>query len=297
MTIVATGLFALGWVLISGNLGVVELALISLSTFWLLKGRIPAAFFSLGIIASVKLFPLLYLPIYLLVLDDWKRRRSALVWAAAGFLLPSLISAVLRPDLMPWYFSQLLGLIPNQHSAINEVGGINTPSLFYLLTDLLSAKISSVTNMALATLFLLLMSVGAYFLWRKVLPSIPNEFREEFTLGMGIVVMTLLMPRNKPYSFLPALLFVYILTRHTSLWKRALVLLLTSILPLAAYYSYMTSWVKTVIQTWPAFVRKEVLLLQSYHQVLFLLLVLILLMVWAHSQSLYPKPSTVEQAV
>ena len=293
LVITATGLFALGSVLQSGNLGVIELALISLSAFWLLRGYLRAAFFSLGMVASLKLFPLLYIPVFFLILRDWKSRRSALVWGAIGFLLPFLLSALWRPDLLPWYFRQLMGLIPNQHAPIYEGGGDN-PSLFFMFTDLFSVNISHSAQMTLSILFLLLICALLYLLWHKFLPQIPPMYRDEFTIGLGIVVMTLLMPRIKSYSFLPALLFVYVLSRNVSLLRRALVLLLISILPQAIVIAGKAGLVEEIARSSPVILIEKLLFLQNYFQPFFLSLILVLIFLWARSRVLYPKPSEEE---
>jgi len=119
-------------------------------------------------------------------------------------------------------------------------------------------------------------------------------YRDEFTIGLGIVVMTLLMPRIKSYSFLPALLFVYVLSRNVSLLRRALVLLLISILPQAIVIAGKAGLVEEIARSSPVILIEKLLFLQNYFQPFFLSLILVLIFLWARSRVLYPKPSEEE---
>ncbi len=273
----ATGLYGLGWVLRSGNVGVIELFLISMAALLLLKGRYNLSLFILGLAASIKLFPILYFPVFIAIIPGWKPKVRAAIFGGMGFLLPFLASALIYPELTPWYFKQILGLIPNQHLAINESGGLVNPSLAYLLAGLLSIEIQPTAELVAAFLLYLLMLIFLFRVWKTSLSN-PEKAGMEFALGFGIAAATIFMPRIKPYSFMPALLSFYLMTREYNEWGRGLFLLALSLFPLTAYYGIQHEITFSALTWMPGTMKNIAVILYQYHQTFFLLVSLGILM-------------------
>lgn len=231
LALCATGLYSFGWTLKTGNFSIGEFFLFSLSALMLLKKQYRLACFLLGLTASMKIFPALYFPVFLILIPGKKQKITSLLWGLAGFALPFILSTLLHPELMPWFFKQLLGLIPGQHSAIGEKGSIYNPSFAFMILSLFRIQLAGSTELLISFGILLLLAPLAFLLIRKTLPGLVQE-RPELALGLGIITITLLMPRIKPYGFLPALLAIYLITRNQDDWQRAGFLLILSIIPL-----------------------------------------------------------------
>lgn len=279
----ATGLYSLGWVFITGNIGTIEFFLFSLSAFFLLKGKNGISFFLLGLMASIKIIPILYFPIFLLFTKTTKERVRAILFTGVGFLLLIFISSITNFDLMPWYFRQLLGLIPEQHAAFKEYGAITYNYQFSSMVFSLFNLEDFFKNAGLIPP-LLFFTLGLFlscYLWTKVESAITSPKKLEIAFAAGVVIFTLLMPRLKPYSFLPALLFFYIASRNQKRSLQGMYVALLSIFPNFLYltYFYFDNNKLSFLEGLPAFPAHLLQVIQTYHQTFFLFLATIVLLI------------------
>jgi hypothetical protein len=230
-----TGLYSFGWNLTTGNIGTAEFLIFSISFFLMWKNRATAAFFLLGILASIKMMAFLYFVPFLYFTEQKAQRGRSLLFGLLGFSIPFLLSAVVSFELMPWYVRQLFGMIPGQHSPIVERMDFTSPSMINLLVDPLSVTVPPTFRFILGVmLFVFAFTV----VWRYFGNNAPDDDSRLILLSMYILVTVLFLPRMKPYGFLPALLAVYLLTRDMAKWIWAVVLSLVSLLPMSFYYVY-----------------------------------------------------------
>lgn len=246
VTIIGTGLYSFGWVLRTGNLGAIEFFAISISSGLLLRRRYNEALLLLGLGSSIKLFPLLYFPIFIALIPGMQQKLRAATWGLSGFLLPFVISYFAAPELMPWYFKQLLGSIPNQHSPINEAFGFYQPVFVALLAKLLPLQIETKTLVYVSlVIYLTCVALGVIAYKQTSTRRQPSQSSELFFLSAGIIIITLLMPRIKSYSFMPALLFIFVITKDFDRWYQSLIILIASILPMWLNIQYQSIALQT----------------------------------------------------
>jgi hypothetical protein len=230
-----TGLYSFGWNLTTGNIGVVEFFVLSASFFLLWKEKNAPAFLLLGILSSVKILTLLYFVPFLYLVKEQQQRYLSLFFGALGFISPFLISSITSFELMPWYVRQLFGMIPGQHSPLLENMGFKSPSMVNLLVDLLSLNLPSMLRLALG----IVLFGFAFVLISKLFGNdVSNGIPWQAVAGVHLWTTVLFFPYIKPYSYLPALLAVYLVTRHMARWVWTVMLLLISLFPMVFYYSY-----------------------------------------------------------
>lgn len=235
-----TGLFNIGWVILTGNVSTFEFLLFSIATFLLLRKQTNSASFVTGVMSGVKLIPILYFPALIFLLKDTKEKIISFLWAILGFAAIPVLSLIFSPEMFPWYIKQILGLIPNQHAPISELtpDPLN-PSFAIFLFSLFKLDPSSATSSyTVITIFIYLTGIIlAYKICGSKIFTNNNEF---LLFPIGIIILTLVMPRLKPYSFLPYLLCFYLLSRYQSHWLKGLYLTLLTLAPtfLHIFYYY-----------------------------------------------------------
>jgi len=275
----ASGLYSFGWVIITGNVSVVEFFLFSLSAYLFLQKKYELAFFILGLNASIKIVPILYFPVFLLFVKQTNLRKKALFWTVIGFLLPFFMSAIFEKGLMSWYLKQLLGFIPDQHSAFNEFDtNYFTKPLFlsFVFNAVGVDKIIKI-NFPIAMLGFVLGMGILYIVWLNVKAKIQSDEYTEISFGIMIIMATLLFPRLKPYSFLPALLLFYVASKNQNKRFQSVFLVLLSVIPNYLGYIYKYQIEIAAFDRMPAFINKAFLTMQIFNQTIFLSFAVILL--------------------
>jgi hypothetical protein len=224
----------------------------------------------LGLVSSIKLLPILYFPLFIYMIPDWRSKVRSVAFGATGFLIPFLVSLVQSPTLMVWYFRQISGAIPDQHSALAEIGGVNTPSLTYMVARLFSIGTEPIPMVLFSFLLYLLALIILFYVWK--LPRLRSlaATRPEFLLGVGMVVITLFMPRLKPYSYMPALLAFYIFTKENSRLIQSVFLWVLSVIPLGMYYATQHNLYPQVPVWVPVTLNAAVMTFYEYYQTFFL---------------------------
>ena len=235
----ATGLFNLGWVMITGNLSTIEFLLFSLSAFLLFRNKINASVFLFGLMASMKLIPILYLPAFLFLQNDMKKKITTISWAMIGFLSLPLLSLISSPHLFPFYLRQLFGLIPNQHNPLNEFTPIVlNQSLSVMILSFLGLESQLEKLNLIFSLVIYALGIFALYIIFKTLSKSGQPENKLILFSFGIIILTIFMPRLKPYSFLPALLCFYLISREQSALFKSIYLILLSIVPTVLHLIY-----------------------------------------------------------
>ncbi len=188
-----------GWTLYSGNWVVIEFLLISAGFGLVKRHRWEAAAAVLGLNASLKLIPVFYLSLFAFLPQDRSTRFRSMATGLSAFLAPLLLSFLLYPKIMPTFFLQLTGNIPNQHNPLQENGGFYNPSIAFLITAVLQLDLQE-WNLPISILTGLT-GLGLLFLYfRKNTPTPENPPDKLF--AFGFILLFLFLPREKPYSYL-----------------------------------------------------------------------------------------------
>ncbi|MFN3491230.1 MAG: glycosyltransferase 87 family protein, partial [Anaerolineales bacterium] len=275
-----TGLFNIGWAMITGNISAIEFLLFSLSAFLLHRNKINISVFLLGLMAGMKLIPILYLPAFLFLQTDIKNKIATVSWSMLGFLSLPLLSLMTSPHLFPSYLRQLFGLIPNQHTPFSEFtpNGLN-PSLSIMLFSFF--RIESQPE-SLNLIFSLIIYAFGIFVLYFIFKSSPKSSGTEINLklfSVGIILLTIVMPRLKPYSFPPTLLCFYLLSREQSNLIKSAYLILLSIVPTFLHLIYFyTENIDILFENIsPTFLANVLQTTLTFHQIVFLSIASILL--------------------
>jgi len=277
VTLCASGLYTLGWVFITGNVSVIEFLLFSLSIFLFVRRKYNGSFFLLGLMAGIKIIPILYLPILLYFAPTTREKRNGLFYAGLGFILLVSISLITDFNLVPFYFKQLMGGIPGQHAAFTEhTDAVYSPSfpamvLSFFGLDLVGTSFYSILSLLFYVFGLFL----CVYMVRKAGKS-PSPPDLASSIGICVIILTLLMPRFKPYSFLPALLSFYIVTRNQSRLRQGIYIVLLSIIPSLLYFSYF--YLGWTFDQLPFFIGQLFSTIQAFHQTFSLLLATVVLL-------------------
>ena len=220
------------WNLQTGNIGVLELLLLSIAFLGLSRKKWGLASFLIGLMASFKLLTILYLPLIFLAPIGKKSSLKAFALGLIGFILPVALSFAFYPNLAPWFPRQLLGLIPGQHSPILESGNSGNPALVYLIAQLFSVG-EYFTYVLLVTVILaLFFTLAGIILWRRIIVHMEPSQRFYFAYGLAFLAVTLLFPRMKPYSFILVTPSLFWLARMEGYKERTVILVFSALLPI-----------------------------------------------------------------
>ncbi|MBL8092043.1 MAG: DUF2029 domain-containing protein [Anaerolineales bacterium] len=232
----STGLFTLGWTMITGNISTIEFLLFSISIFLFFRKKINASLFVFGMFASLKLIPILYLPAFLILQTNTKDKIKAIAWSLAGFISLLLLSFITSPHLFTWYLRQMFGLIPNQHNPLNEFEPlVLNQSLSVAILSLLGLESQLEELNLIFSLGIYILGIFALYSVYKTLYKPENHF---VIFSLAIILLTIFMPRLKPYSFLPAILCFYLISKEQSNLLKSLYLILLSIMPTIFHLIY-----------------------------------------------------------
>lgn len=228
----ALGAFSgFAWVLSAGNLSAVEFMLVCAAVFLVTRRRWEWTGLCLGLLGSLKLVTLAYAALLAFIPDHNSRRLRSLGLALLTFAGTFAFSAAISPDLVRPFFEQLLGLIPGQHNVWIEGGAMNNLPLALFLTDTLklagldfphSIELGAGTLLAALVLFGLLPGNRLAGLARSDYPAF---------FSIGLMTITLLLPRLKPYSFLLVVPALIVLLRSREKMMQANILLVSTIIP------------------------------------------------------------------
>jgi hypothetical protein len=225
ITILITGFATMYENLLSGNVGLVEGFLFSIVLLALVKGRYYLSSIILGMIASLKIFPLLFGGLFLFGKRILKKKVWTIILFVVGFLAIHLISAMLFPEFTGSYIKTITGTMEGQFRLQEETGGCNPSSYVFLKEAVFSFTQNNILFYLIYASFCLLIAI--FFVYR--LKNHKDLFFNHFCLG--ILGIMLIWTRLKPYSFVWALLPIYFLTKNSSIIKKILVIMVISMAP------------------------------------------------------------------
>jgi hypothetical protein len=214
------GFAGAAWNFAIGNIGLVEGLGFAASYYCLIRHRLVAAALALGATASFKLLPVLF-ALSLAFLERPPElpgraqieRRFRPVRLAVYAVLPLVISLVISYAMNPAFFHdfllQLLGFHPNQHAPIHEVWPESNPVFLMTIKVFLSRL-----RMDSPTLVCIMAGVMIFMIgW--LMTTLRRRGLDGVRLfSMGTLLLFLLMPRAKPYSFPYAVLPLFYLIRE-----------------------------------------------------------------------------------
>lgn len=258
----STGLFTLGWTMITGNISTLEFLLFSISILLFFRKKINASLFIFGMFASLKLIPILYLPAFLFLQNSIKDKAKIILWSLAGFVSLPLLSFITSPPLFIWYLKQMVGFIPNQHNPLNEFTELFlSPSLSIALFSLFGLEAYLERFNQIAALIIYALGVLIFY---RITKSAKFAKDDIFLFSLGIIILTITLPRLKPYSFLPVLLCFYLVGKQQSDFIKAVYLVLLSILPILSHLLFF-------------YTKANTSFFLTFHQIIFLILATFLL--------------------
>jgi hypothetical protein len=135
ITLLLTGFIASFWNFMTGNIGIIELFLFSLTFYFILKERYYLSATFITLTAVMKIIPLVYVIFFVFSKKPNQVKWKVILLSVMLFILVSGISYFLFPDITYSYYQSVLGKLVIQGSPILRSGGIVNPSLFFLIRD------------------------------------------------------------------------------------------------------------------------------------------------------------------
>lgn len=255
-----TGFLATHWNYLTGNIGLLELLLLSICFSFAIKEKYYLAMFPLAFIALLKITPLVLVSIFIFSGISKFSKFKLMSFGLILFIFLSSLSYILFPDITHSYYLALMGKIENQNSPIYEGGGIGNPSLFFLLKNINETLFSNNFTTFLILYILLIGSVFALFLNYTLKKN--RNFPE--VLSTGILFFLIASPRLKPYSFTFALIPVYFLIKDFHVRYKFLSIFIVSVIPLLMLRLHIFASIIGNVPTFPKTIVK-------YHQSICLL--------------------------
>jgi hypothetical protein len=281
LALAVSALAGLAWSLWTGNLEIFLLLPVSLAFRDVRRARWQAAAFWLGIVAAIKIVPLVYLVLLLLAPLSGRQRLRLLAVGAGSFLLAWSLLSLSRPDLLPSYLLQLSGRLPGQENPAAEFGSINHPAFPFLFVTLFGWP-NDLSGWLFGLFVGGLLAIGLFGLaWRCFAPRLQATDRQVFFFSFGFLLLSLVMPHFKPYTFLLLAPALFELLRPLSArWKS--ILLFVASFPLMAFYVY--HWLGLRSTLWWAIYSQPLALLAC--------ILLILVAEWRRLSPLRPYART-----
>ena len=187
------------WQLMSGNLAVIELPLITAVVLLLADGRYRWAGFVFGVMSSLKLLPFFGVLAFLFLPRPLRVRFETVAAAIVGLLGVEALNAVLFSRWLPSYAGQLLGRLPG--SAGYEAGGyFNQNTIDFVFDGLQQLGIGQpVSGFVLACLALGVSALVAVACARKTTEH--GELPPVAVVSLVMLVLWLFIFRQKNYAF------------------------------------------------------------------------------------------------
>lgn len=211
----------------TGNIEVLNLILFAAAMGFLARKQLKTAGAFVGGAAFLKVLPIVFAALFLIGKENRKDKIFAAIFAALVFSAAHLGSFLMNGDLYPDYFRLLTGQSEG-HAPLKETfdAGWTHPSLLSLASLLNWKFIPGVSFFTV--LFYALPASGFVFMALLFLKK-PKSFTSVFSYG--VLLMFLLMPRLKPYTYCLAAVPVYFLARSLSDLRKTGVLAAAVFLP------------------------------------------------------------------
>lgn len=251
--LVFAGFAGFHWNILTGNVAIYELIILTFVFGLLRTNKVTASSFVLGAFSAWKLFPIVFLLPFAFYPGTLKKRLSLLLTGLAGFISLYLLSALLYPDLLSYFWTSITGGIPGQHSTMNEFHGeMINPSLLDFIKSLLNRLLVEQGWLLVILIYLtvaLCIVIPTYIITKRIIftgKDSTSNFIVIFSIWM--LVLLLIMPRLKHYTFILATLPLFILIYRSniiSIRTKSFILLIACIpsivhMPLLALYVSLT---------------------------------------------------------
>lgn len=191
-----------------GNIEVLNFILFGTAMGFLARNKIRTAGAFFGAAAFLKILPIAFAALFLIGKENRKDKISAAVLASAVFFTAHLASFLTRGDLYSSYFQLLMGQSA-EHTPLHETfyPGWPQPSLLSL-ASLLNWKIIPGVNFFTGLFYAV--PAAVFILMAVIFLKKTRSFTSIFSYG--VLLMLLLMPRLKPYTYCLAVVPVYFLS-------------------------------------------------------------------------------------
>lgn len=237
ITLLTTGFIASFWNFLTGNVGLIELFLFSLTFYFILKDRYYLSAVFLSLTAAMKIIPLAYVIFFVFSKKPNSVKWKVILLSVMLFVLFSVVSYFLFPDITYSYYHSVLGKLGGEGSPIHESVGIVNPSLFFLIRNV-SRKLFCESHVVSFSIYSLFVGCVIAFFSKYVLKK-DRDFVKIFSLG--VISFFLVFPRTSPYSFTFVLLPVYFLAKEFDLMNKFLTVLIVSAVPLITLLKLVTN--------------------------------------------------------
>jgi hypothetical protein len=204
---IAPGLFSMSkWLTLTGNPGVIDLPFLAAAVVFFYRQRFLLSATVFGVMASIKLVPVIGLLAYALLLPVPLAMQAVAVGLCA-FGATAALNLIFMGALRTNFLLQLVGGIPGQHQVLTENGG--TVDLGWADPNLndFTANLFSALGIHHRTLFVTAISFGAMILGFLLRGLRASHFSQQGMLFQtrvfcfALLVVQLLLFRLKPYAY------------------------------------------------------------------------------------------------
>ncbi len=188
------------WTLMTGNVALLELPFAVATVYLLVKEHHGWAGVSFGLMASMKILPLVGAVAFLPMPVSLRKRAASVTGAVAAFLTVHVINAVLFSRFTPSYVAHLLNRIPG--GTLYEAGGAVNPNTQDMFIGLFRRVGIEHATLPIAALAFLALGIG--FWAANARASICSQERKHApatVFSLILLVSWLFVFRLKPYAF------------------------------------------------------------------------------------------------
>ncbi len=220
-TLLLTGFMATYWNFVTGNKDILFLFLFALIFVLLLKEKYWQSSIVMGLAAAVSLTTTPFVVLYLVV------KRSILNCLSYILLFFGVVAALFLVSycISPIYLASYIGILLGSTSPLYDPGGLNTPTPYLMLKDLLKA-IHFGDMLPVAIVSCVYISLILYATWNF---SVKNRENTIKIYSLVMLAVFMLLPRIKPYDFIILVVPLYFLFKDCSYRIKSLVFVVISL--------------------------------------------------------------------
>lgn len=220
-----TGFFSAYWNFLTGNFAIMSLFLISVMFYLIKKNKFKESAIVNGLMASITLFPIMFSGSFLTLKRSYKELLTLIGIAGITFGVIFIVSYIFNPPLAQSFIQSLIG----NESQLKETGGMSNPTPYLMFGYIVQNNVLITGVLSLTYIGLVL---GALYLFTK---RNTDPFKI-YTFGFLSVFMLLI--RIKPYSFIMAIVPIYLLIKDYSYKLKIAILLSISLFPFLMYKDF-----------------------------------------------------------
>ena len=219
-----------------GNIGLLEMLFFTGAVYFLFKKKYELAAVSFAFMAIFKAVPLAYALVFLLIplVPFWKK-----VWYGCITGMVYIFLQFMGLVLFPTYFKTYFGLSFGGYPVVDSSGYFNPTTISVLKEIFFNHIVLVVIAYILIALILLVMLAFVY-----------EEIPFEKVFALGVISIMLLLPELKHFSYVMAIIPIYLLIKDMKVNKQIIVYSIVAIVPLVeallSFYAgnvpYNTMW-------------------------------------------------------